>query len=63
MPDDKNIRGGQDRSRIAADEDYEVRHLAEKHGVSAEEVRKAIQKVGNSREKVEEHLRSGKSKR
>jgi methyl-accepting chemotaxis protein len=63
MPDDKNLRGGQDRSRIAANEDYEIRHLAEKHGVSAEEVRKAIEKVGNSREKVEEHLRSGKNKR
>ena len=63
MADDKNLRGGQDRSRVSADEEYEIRHLAEKHGVSAEDVRKAIQKVGNSRQKVEEELKSGRNRR
>lgn len=62
MSDDKNLRGGQDRSRVAADEEYEIRHLAEKHRVSADEVRNAIKQVGNSREKVEEYLRSGRNK-
>lgn len=33
-----------------------MRYLAEKMGVSEEEVRLAIQQVGNNREKVEEYL-------
>ena len=57
MADDKNLRDDRDRSRVSANEEYEVRHIAEKFGVSAEEVKKAIEMVGNSREKIEEHLR------
>ena len=60
MADNKDLRDGRDRSRVAGDEEYEVQYLAEKLNVSAEEVRKAIQKVGNSREKVEEELRKGR---
>ena len=62
MADDKNLRDGRDRSRVAGNEDYEIQHIAERLGVSAEEVRRAIQQVGNNREKVEEYLR-GRSKR
>jgi hypothetical protein len=36
MPDDKTKVGEPDRSRVAADQDYEVRRLAEKHGISLE---------------------------
>jgi hypothetical protein len=57
MADDKDLRDGRDRSRVAADEQYEVQHIAEKFGVSAEEVRRLIEEVGNSREKLEERLR------
>jgi hypothetical protein len=60
MPDDKNLTGGQDRQRVAGDERYEVSYLAEKLNVSAEEVERAIQQVGNSREKIEEYLRNGR---
>ncbi|RYY22369.1 MAG: DUF3606 domain-containing protein [Chitinophagaceae bacterium] len=59
MSDNKDLRDGRDRDRVAGNEDYEVRHLSEKFNVSAEEVRKAIHQVGNSREKIEEYLRSG----
>jgi hypothetical protein len=59
MSDNKDLRDGRDRNRVAGNEDYEVNHLSEKFNVSAEEVRKAIEKVGNSREKIEEYLRSG----
>ena len=59
MADDKNLRDGRDRERVAGSEDYEVNYLAEKLKVSAEEVRRAIKLVGNSREKVEEYLRRG----
>jgi hypothetical protein len=54
MSDNNQLRGGQDRSRVAGEQEHEVRYLAEKMGVS--EVRRAIQEVGNNREKVEEYL-------
>ena len=57
MSDNKENRDNRDRSRVAGRQDYEVAHIAEKMNVSADEVRKAIEKVGNSREKVEEYLR------
>ena len=57
MADDKDVRDGRDRSRVSGSEDYELQHLAEKLNVSTEEVRRAIEQVGNSREKLEEFLR------
>jgi uncharacterized protein YjcR len=62
MADNKNLRDGRDRSRVAGDEEYEVQHIAEKLGVSPEEVRRAIEQVGNSREKIEKYL-DGKGNR
>jgi Protein of unknown function (DUF3606) len=41
-----------DRSRVAAGQPSEVYYVARKFGVSADTVRKAIKKVGNSRAKV-----------
>ncbi|HEU4632914.1 MAG TPA: DUF3606 domain-containing protein [Flavisolibacter sp.] len=58
MADDKKLRDDRDRSRVAGNEDYEIQHIAEKLGVSAEEVRRAIQQVGNNRERIAEHLRN-----
>ena len=57
MADDKTKRGGQDRNRINLNEDYEVRDWSKKFGVSAEELKKAVQAVGNDAEKVRQHLR------
>ena len=59
MADDKNLRDNRDRERVAGNEEYEVNYLAQKHNVSTEEIKKAIQQVGNNREKIEEHLRKG----
>lgn len=59
MADDKNVRDNRDRQRVAGGEEYEVNYLAQKLNVSADEVKKAIEQVGNSREKVEEYLRRG----
>ncbi|HYO21406.1 MAG TPA: DUF3606 domain-containing protein [Flavisolibacter sp.] len=56
MADNKDLRDGRDRERVAGNEEYEVSYLAEKLNVSAEEVRNAIEKVGNNREKLEEYL-------
>jgi predicted DNA-binding protein YlxM (UPF0122 family) len=60
MADDKNIQDGRDRSRVSGSEEYELQHIAEKLNVSTEEVRRAIEQVGNSREKIEEFLRSNR---
>jgi hypothetical protein len=60
MADNKDLRDGRDRQRVAGNEEYEVQYLAEKLNVSAEEVREAIEKVGNSREKLEEYLRGNR---
>lgn len=60
MPDNKDIQGQQDRSRVAGGEDYEVQYLAEKFKVSADVVKEAIASVGNSRDAVEEYIRNRK---
>jgi uncharacterized protein DUF3606 len=52
MADNRKKRGKSDRARISASEPYEVYYVARKFGVSADTVRKAIKKVGNSRVKV-----------
>jgi hypothetical protein len=34
MADDKSIVGGQDRARVASEEDYEVQAFARRHGMT-----------------------------
>lgn len=63
MPDNKDFRDERDRSRVSGSEEYELRHLAEKMGVSTEEVKRAIQQVGNQRDKIEEFLKNNRSER
>jgi hypothetical protein len=62
MADNKNARDGRDRSRVSGSEDYELQHIAEKLNVSRAEVRKAIEQVGNNREKVEEFLKRNRNR-
>ena len=57
MPDDKTKVGEPDRSRVSADQDYEVRHLAEKYGLSPTQIRELIARVGNDRAKLEEEAK------
>jgi hypothetical protein len=60
MSEEKMPRGrAQDRARVAAGQDHEVRNEAGKEGVSKEEVRDAVKDVGNSRRKVEDRLEDG----
>ncbi|WP_262408691.1 DUF3606 domain-containing protein [Sphingomonas sp. JC676] len=47
--DDKRQRGGPDRVRVAADEPYEVRYFARKHGISAAAAREIITQAGPDR--------------
>ncbi len=57
LADNKDLRDGRDRSMVAANEEYEIQHLAQKFNVSSELVRRVIEETGNSREKIEEALR------
>lgn len=58
MPDDKTKSGGQDRARINVNEDYELRDWSRKYGVTPEELKKAVAKVGDRQEDVERELKS-----
>ncbi|PWI54165.1 DUF3606 domain-containing protein [Rhizobium phaseoli] len=46
----------QDKARVAAGQDHEVRYEAKKEGVSKQEVKETVKEVGNSRKKVEDAL-------
>jgi hypothetical protein len=63
MPDDKSKVGEPDRSRVAADQDYEVRQLAQKHGISPKQVRELIARVGNDREQLEKAAKELRAQR
>ena len=56
MDEPKN-RGPQDRSRVSTEQDYEVRFWSQEFGVTEEQLRQAVQRVGSSADKVREHLR------
>ncbi|HEY0044763.1 MAG TPA: DUF3606 domain-containing protein [Allosphingosinicella sp.] len=53
MADDKSNVGAQDRARVAGDEDYEVRYFADKHGISMDQARDLIGRIGNNREELD----------
>ena len=56
MSDDTYIRGSQDRSRINTNQDHEVRYWTKELGISEEQLRQAVQRVGSSADKVRDHL-------
>lgn len=49
MADDKSNTGPQNRSRVAAGQQYEASYFADKHGITIEEARDIIKKAGPSR--------------
>ncbi len=53
MADDKKNVGEPDRSRVSGSEPYEVSYFAQKHGISAEQARELIQRVGNNRDELD----------
>lgn len=57
MADDKTRSGGQDRTRINVNEDYELRDWARKFGVSPDELKDAVNAVGTQADAVEQHLK------
>lgn len=52
MADNKKARGKADRSKVSKSEGYEVAYFARKHGITAEQTRKLIDRVGNDRDKL-----------
>ena len=57
MSDDKTQKGGQDRTRINTNEDYELRYWSEKFNVSEEDLKKAVDEAGTYVEDVQEYFR------
>jgi hypothetical protein len=53
MADDTTNRGEPDRSRVAAGEGYEVEYFARKHGITAEQARELIARIGNDRDELD----------
>ncbi|RYE11375.1 MAG: DUF3606 domain-containing protein [Hyphomicrobiales bacterium] len=53
MADDKTFVAGQDRARVAAEEEYQVAAFARRHGMSPDEVIEMIERIGNDRDALE----------
>jgi hypothetical protein len=58
MTDDKTKTDYRDRSRVAGNEDYEVRHFAEEAGITVEQARTLIKRHGNDRKLLHEMAES-----
>jgi hypothetical protein len=56
MSDDLKNRSQQDRVRISLEQDWEVAYWTKKFNCSKEELRKAVEKAGNSAEAVAKQL-------
>jgi len=54
MADDKTKTDYRDRSRVAGEEDYEVRDFADEAGISVEQARTLIKRHGNDRKMLHE---------
>jgi hypothetical protein len=57
MSDDKSRRGAPDNRRIDIHDPNEVRHWSQSLGVTPEQLKEAVARVGTSAEKVRESLR------
>ena len=57
MADDTSARGQQDRSRINVNQEHEVRYWTEKFGITAEELKQAVDQVGPMADAVEQRVR------
>ncbi len=61
MSDNKNLKGQQDRNRVAGNEDYELEYIAKDLGVSTDMIQKAIAAVGNNRQDIEVFIKNNKA--
>jgi hypothetical protein len=56
MPDSKEHRNSPDSKRININESYEVQYWSKKFGVSATELKDAVDKAGTSAEAVKNYF-------
>lgn len=57
MADDKSKSGGQDRTRINVNQEFELRDWSKKFGVTPDKLKEAVQAVGTNAVDVEKHLK------
>jgi hypothetical protein len=57
MSDDKAKKRPQDASKVNVHEQYEVEYWSKKFGVTPDQLRAAVSRVGTSAEKVEQELK------
>lgn len=57
MSDDKTRSGGADRQRINLHEPYELRDWSARFGVTPEQLREAVARVGDRADAVERYLK------
>ena len=53
MSDNRSILPGPDRVRAAGAEDYELHAFARRHGLTPDEVREMVERVGDDRDALE----------
>jgi hypothetical protein len=56
MSDDPTVRRPRDASRIAIEEEHEVRYWTTKWGITRQELTEAVARVGHSAAAVARHL-------
>ena len=61
MADSKTTRNGPDRDRINIHQKYELRDWAKKFNATPEQIKEAVQAVGDRADKVEMHLKGSRS--
>jgi len=61
MADSKTTRNGPDRDRINIHQEYELRDWAKKFDATPEQIKEAVQAVGDRADKVEMHLKGSRS--
>jgi hypothetical protein len=52
MADNRGKRGARDRGRVAAGQGYELGYFARKHGITRDQARGLINRIGNDRAKL-----------
>jgi hypothetical protein len=61
MSDNTSNSGGQDRQRINVHQDHELRDWAKKFNATPEQIKDAVQAVGDRADEVELHLKGSRS--
>ena len=62
MADNKNIRDGRDRSQVDSQDSNELQYIADKYGVSVEDIKTIISRAGNNRNDIEKELKDGRDR-